>query len=88
MGFYYGSSEPPHDEDKTGGFKEALYITWAVFRALALPLGVIFGGMLGLVLLFWLFTLSGWAGLGGILAIVLAIAAFGFWEYRHPPEIE
>jgi hypothetical protein len=88
MGFYYGSSEPPPEQDKPGGFKEAMYITWAVFRALALPLAVIFGGMLGLVLLFWLFTLSGWAGLGGILAIVLALVGFGFWEYKHPPEIE
>jgi hypothetical protein len=88
MGFYYGSSEPPPDGDKPGGFKDAMLITVAVFRALALPLGVIFGGMIGLVFLFWLFTLSAWAGLAALLAIVLALAAFGFWEYRHPPEIE
>ncbi len=88
MGFYHGSSEPPPDADKPGGFKEAMYITWAVFRALALPLGVIFGGMIGLVFLFWLFTVSSLAGLGGVLAIVLALVAFGFWEYKHPPEIE
>jgi hypothetical protein len=87
MGFYYGSSEPP-DGDKPGGIKEALLITLAVFRALALPLAVIFGGMFALVFIFWLFTISGWAGLGGVLAIVFALAAFGFWEYRHPPEIE
>lgn len=87
MGFYYGSSEPP-PEDKSGGFKEAMLITLAVFRALALPLAVIFGGMVGLVVLFWLFTLNGWAGLAAILAIVLALAAYGFWEYKHPPELE
>jgi hypothetical protein len=87
MGFYHGSSEPPQ-EDKSGGFKEAMLITFAVFRALALPLAVIFGGILGLLVLFWLFTLSAWAGLAAILAIVLGLAAFGFWEYRHPPEIE
>ena len=87
MGFYHGSSEPPQ-EDKAGGFKEAMLITFAVFRALALPLAVIFGGILGLLVLFWLFTLSAWAGLAAILAIVLGLAAFGFWEYRHPPEIE
>ena len=87
MSFYYGSSEPP-PEDKSGGFKEAMLITLAVFRALAIPLAVIFGGMLGLVLLFWLFTLSGWAGLAAILAIVLALAGYGVWEYRHPPELE
>ena len=87
MGFYYGSSEPPQD-NKPGGFKEAMLITLAVFRALALPLGVIFGGLFGLILLFWLFTVSMWAGLAAILAIALALAAFGFWEYRHPPEIE
>lgn len=87
MGFYYGSSEPP-PEDKSGGFKEAMLITLAVFRALALPLAVIFGGMVGLVVLFWLFTLNGWAGLAAILAIVLALAAYGFWEYKHPPELQ
>ncbi|MEX0784601.1 MAG: hypothetical protein WD557_18355 [Dehalococcoidia bacterium] len=88
MGFYHGSSDPPPEKGKPGGFKEAMFITIAVFRALALPLGVIFGGMLGLVLLFWLFTLSGWAGLAAILAIVLGLAGYGFWEYRHPPEFE
>jgi hypothetical protein len=87
MSFYYGSSEPPQN-DKPGGFKEAMLITLAVFRALALPLGVIFGGVLGLVVLFWLFTVSMWAGLAAIAAIVLALAAFGFWEYLHPPEIQ
>jgi hypothetical protein len=87
MSFYYGSSEPP-PEDKSGGFKEAMLITLAVFRALAIPLAVIFGGMIGLVLLFWLFTLSGWAGLAAILAIVLALAGYGVWEYTHPPELE
>ena len=88
MGFYHGSSEPPPDDEKPGGFMEAMFITWAVFRALALPLGVIFGGMFGLLLLFWLFTISGWAGLAGLLTIVVAVAAFGFWEYKHPPNIE
>jgi hypothetical protein len=87
VGFYYGSSEPP-EEDKSGGFKESMLITWAVFRALAVPLGVIFGGLLGLMLLFWLFTISGWAGLAGILAILAALAGYGYWEYRHPPTIE
>ncbi len=88
MGFYHGSSEPPPDGNKPGGFKEAMLITLAVFRALALPLAVIFGGMIGLLVLFWLFTVSPWAGLAALLAIVLGLTAFGFWEYKHPPEIE
>jgi hypothetical protein len=40
------------------------------------------------VLLFWLFTVSPWAGLAGIAAVVLAFAAYGVWEYKHPPELE
>lgn len=88
MGFYYGSSEPPPDGNEPGGFREALLITLAVFRALALPLAVIFGGLFGLILLFWLFTVSAWAGLAALLVIAAAIAGYGYWEYRHPPNVE
>lgn len=88
MGFYYGSSGGHEPDDKPGGFKEAMFITWAVFRALALPLGLLFGGLGYLVLLFFLFTMSPWAGLTGILVVVAAIAARGVWEARHPPHLE
>lgn len=88
MGFYYGSSGPEPGNEKPGGLKEALYITWAVFRALALPLAVLFGGVAYLVLLFFLFALSVWAGLAGILVVVAAVIARGVWEATHPPHLE
>ena len=87
MGFYYGSGSPP-PEDKPGGFKEVVLITWAVFRVLAIPLGVLFGGVALLVLLFFLFTVHPLAGLGGILALVAVVAARGVWEWRHPPTLK
>lgn len=86
MGFYYGPSTPP-DDDKPSGFKEVLSITWAVFRVLALPLGLLFGAIAGLLLLFWVFTISALLGLAGLGAIVLALVARGVWEAKHPPEI-
>ncbi len=88
MGFYYGSSKPPEDEKGPGGFKESILITVAVFKVLALPLGVIFGGLTGLVVLFWLFTVSGWLGLAALVVIALGIVGFGIWEYRHPRELK
>ncbi|MCC6382485.1 MAG: hypothetical protein IT304_08240 [Dehalococcoidia bacterium] len=88
MGFYYGPSGPEPDEEKPGGLKEALYITWAVFRALALPLAVLLGGVAYLVLVFFLFTFSVWAGLAAILVVVAAVVARGVWEATHPPHLE
>lgn len=88
MGFYYGSGTPPDDGNRPGGFKEAMLITWVVFRTLALPLGILFGGIAYLLLLFYLFTWHPLAGLAGMLVVVAAVAARGVWEWKHPPVIE
>lgn len=85
MGFYHGSSEPPGDEQ--GSWKETFLIILIVFRVLALPLGLLLGAILGLFLLFWLFTFHPLAGLGLIGLIVGALVARGIWEAKHPPEI-
>lgn len=87
MGFYYGSSQPPQDE-KPGGIKEIFQITWAVFQVMALPLGILFGGIVYLVLLFFLFTVHPLAGLAWILLAVGAFGARAYWEWKHPPEIK
>ena len=87
MGFYYGSSEPP-PEKSSGGLKEVVLITWVVFRTLALPIGILLGGMMYLFLIFFLFTIHPLAGLASILLIFAAIGARGVWEWRHPPRIE
>ena len=49
MGFYYGPSKPPEDEKEPGGCMEALILTRAAFGALAVPLAILFGSVIGLV---------------------------------------
>lgn len=58
-----------------------------MFKALAVPLGILFGAVIGLVLVILAFTVSGWLGLGLIAAVVLALAGYGVWEAKHPPEV-
>ncbi len=84
MGFYYGGGkEPP-----PGSWRETFSIIWIVFRTLALPLAVIFGSVAALFLLIWLFTIHPLAGGAFILAGLLALAAFAWWEWRHPPRLD
>lgn len=87
MGFYYGSSEPP-PEEKGGSAKDVVMMTVAVFRVLALPLGILVGGMAGLVGLFFLFAWLPIAGLGVMATAVLAVCGYAVWEWRHPPELK
>ena len=58
-----------------------------VFQVLALPLAILLGGVLYLVFIFWMFSISGWAGIGSILVVVAAVVARGVWEAKHPPEL-
>ena len=69
MGFYYGPSKPP-EEKEPGGCMEALILTRAAFGALALPIGILFGAIGGLVLVLYLFTVH---VLLGLLALVGAV---------------
>lgn len=87
MGFYYGQNTPPDDEPKPGSWRETFQIIWVVFKTLALPLGLLFGLVFALILIFWLFMISGWLGLGAIAAIVGALVARGVWEAKHPPDL-
>ncbi|MGD9935376.1 MAG: hypothetical protein AB7T37_16900 [Dehalococcoidia bacterium] len=87
MGFYYGSSSPP-PEEKGSSAKDVVMMTVAVFRVLALPLGVIFGGMAGLVGLFFVFAWLPIAGLTVVAAVVLGVAGYAVWEWRHPPQLK
>lgn len=86
MGFYYGPGSQPPD-DKPGSLKEALAITWVVFSLLAKPLALLFGGVIYILVLFWLFAFHPLAGLAGLAVPVAGITARGIWEWRHPPEL-
>ncbi len=98
MGFYYGPSTPPgkdgkrgKDGQEPGGCMEALVLTRAAFGALAVPLLVLFGAVIGLVLVLYLFSVHLLLGLGGIVALVLGIAFFARWErgrfHSGPPPL-
>lgn len=91
MGFYYGPSTPPGKDGKDGkkrkgndsepgGCLEALIITRAAFGALAVPLAVLFGAIIGLVGVLYLFAIHPLLGLLGIVALALGIALFARWE--------
>jgi len=86
MAFYYGSSEPP-DEPPPGSWRETFTIILAVFKTLALPLGILFGAIFGLLFLIYAFTISPWLGLGILGAGFAALVAYGVWEAKHPPEL-
>ncbi len=87
MGFYYGSGEPPKKDSPEGSWRETITIILVVFKTLALPLGLLFGAIFGLILLIYAFTVSGWLGLAFLALIVGAVVARGIWEAKHPPEI-
>jgi hypothetical protein len=82
MGFYYGPSSTPEPEKEPGGCMEALILTRAAFAALALPIGILFGAILGLVGLIYAFSASRLLGLFVIALIVVGIALYARWE-RH-----
>lgn len=86
VGFYYNSGQPPED-DKSGSWKEIFQIVFVVFQVLAMPLAILLAGVLYLAFIFWMFSISGWLGLGSLLVIVLAVVARGVWEAKHPPEL-
>lgn len=87
MGFYYGSGEPPKKDSPDGSWRETLTIIWVVFKTLALPLGLLFGAVFGLILIIYAFTISGWLGLALLALIIGAVVARGIWEAKHPPEM-
>ncbi len=83
MGFYYGQSQPPPPDKEPGGCMEVLIISRAVFGILAVPLGIILGAILGLVLLFWLFSVHVLLGLLGIALVGAGVAYYARWERRR-----
>ncbi len=86
MGFYYGPSSP-QDDPPPGSWKETFIIIWVVFKTLALPLGLLFGAILGFVVVLWAFLTSALLGLALLGLIVAAVVARGIWEARHPPDL-
>jgi hypothetical protein len=64
---------------------EALVLTRAAFAALALPVGILLGAILGLVLLVYLFSVHWLLGVGFLGLIIAAIVGYARWERRKFP---
>ncbi len=84
MGFYYGPSTPPGKDNKPskepGGCLEALLLTRAAFGALAAPLVILFGSVIGIALVLYLFAVHILLGLVGVAVLVLGVALYARWE--------
>ena len=87
MGFYYGSNEPPKDDPPPGSWRETFSIIIAVFKTLALPLGILFGAVFGLLLVVWAFMTAVWLGLALVALGIGALVVRGVWEAKHPPDL-
>ncbi len=85
MGFYYGPSSAPEPEKEPGGCMEALILTRAAFGALAIPVAVLIGAILGIVLLFIAFSIHWLVGVLYIALIAAGIAWYARWERRKFP---
>jgi uncharacterized membrane protein len=84
MSYYSGSSQPPSDQEPRG-CREVLALTRAAFGVLLVPLGIIFGVIVALVLIFYLFSRSWILGLIGLAVVALGIYLYARWERRHFP---
>lgn len=87
MGFYYGSGQPPPDDDKAS-LKDVIVLSLAVFRMLALPLGIMLAGGLYIVFVFYMFSMSPYAGYASLALIGVAVGSIYVWEKTHPPTLE
>jgi hypothetical protein len=84
MGFYYGPSSPP-PEKEPGGCMEVLVLTRAAFGALALPVLILFGSILGIALAIYLFSVHVLLGAGFLILFVLGVALYARWERGRFP---
>jgi len=86
MGMYYGRSEPPPEEEKSG-CRDVWLLTRAAFAILLIPLGILFGAIIAFSLVVFLFSRATILGLLGIALIAALIYVYARWERHHfrPP---
>ncbi len=78
VGYY-----PDPNPKKVNGCLETLVLTKVAFQVLAPPLALLFGSILGLVLIFYAFGTSVWLGLLALGFIGGGIVAFAVWERKR-----
>jgi hypothetical protein len=88
MSFYYDPGNQPDDDEDQGSLREALAITFVVFKVLAIPVAIMFGAVASLILLFVLFSTHVLLGVGALGLIAVAIGVRAIWEWKHPPTFE
>jgi hypothetical protein len=82
MGFYYGRSEPPQEEEPHGCL-DVLLLTRAVFGVLLVPLGILVGTLVGIGVIIFLFSRSWVLGVAGLVLVAAAVYAYARWERHH-----
>jgi hypothetical protein len=83
MGFYYGGSQPPSEEDERRGCRDILLLTRAAFAILMLPLAILVGSIAAIALIIFLFNVFWPLGVVGIIAVGCVIYLYARWERAH-----
>src|SRR4051812_9113960 len=79
---------PDQGPKKTNGCLEALVLTKVAFQVMAPALGLLFGSLLGIVLLFYAFSTSLWLGLVGLALAGVALYLLSRWDKKRIKEFE
>ncbi len=82
MGFYYGGSEPPKEEQPHGCL-DVLLITRAVFGVLFVPLAALVGTLAAIGVIVYLFSRWWPLGVAGIVVAAAVTYLYARWERRH-----
>ena len=87
MGFYYGTSDPPPEEEKPGCL-DALLITRAVFAVLMWPLLALIVVVADVGAIFWCFAIHPALALIPVALTVVGVWLFSRWEQGRfrPPD--
>ena len=85
MSFYYDDGQP---DDEDGGFREVIAVIVAMLQLIAIPFAILFGVVLLIGLLVWLFTAHSGLGFAALGLLGLVLVGRVFWELRHPPKLK
>jgi hypothetical protein len=79
---YYGPSEPPPEEEKTG-CGDVWLLTRAAFGILLIPLGLLICALVVIGVLVALFSKGPLFGLAGVAVLAAGVVAYVRWEGHH-----
>jgi hypothetical protein len=79
---YYGPSETPPEEEKSG-CRDVWLLTRAAFGILLIPMGLFIGALVGIGVLVALFSRGPLFGIAGVALVAGGVTAYALWERRH-----